>query len=210
MRELILIGGGGHARSVIDVVESAGDFRIMGIADRKEKIGEKVLNYVIIAADSQLASLVNNDRNFLLTVGQVETAETRVRLDRELKQVGGKLARVVSPLARISDYATIAEGAVVMHFALVNAGAQVGRNVIINTRAVVEHDAVVGDFCHISTGAILNGGVKVGNQVLVGSQATVRQGIEIANNVTIGAQSYVNQDILEAGVYVGVPARRIR
>ncbi|MGB3588706.1 MAG: acetyltransferase [Tunicatimonas sp.] len=210
MRDLILVGGGGHARSVIDMIESGHDFRIVGIADRQEKLGERVLNYSITATDENLASLVSDDCYFLITVGQIETTEIRVRLDQELTQANAKLASVVSPLARVSNNASVAEGTVVMHFALVNAGAQVGRHVIINTQAVVEHDVVVGNFCHISTGAILNGGAKVGNQVFVGSHATVRQGTNIASNVVIGAHSYVHQDISEAGVYAGIPARRIR
>jgi len=210
MRNLILIGGGGHAHSVIDVIESSHDFRIMGIADRKGKMGARVLNYIITATDDKLDALVNDNQYFLITVGQIETAEIRLRLDQELKHAGAKLAQVVSPLAKVSKYATVAEGTVVMHFALVNAGAQVGRNAIVNTQAAVEHDVIVGDFCHISTGAILNGGVKVGNQVFIGSHATVRQGISIADNVVIGAHSYVHQDISEAGVYAGVPAQRIR
>jgi len=210
MRDLILIGGGGHARSVIDVVESGHDFRLVGIADRQEKMGKHVLNYAVTSIDKQLTSLANDNQYFLITVGQIETAEIRMRLDQKLTRAGGKLASVVSPFARLSDHASVAEGTAIMHFALVNAGAQVGRNVIINTQALIEHDVVVGEFCHISTGAILNGGAIVGNRVFVGSHTTVRQGITIADKVVVGAHSYVNQPITEAGVYAGVPARRIR
>ncbi len=210
MRNLILLGGGGHARSVIDVIESASDYRIQGIIDRKERVGHRVLNYSIVDSDENIEKWVQSDQDFLITVGQIESTAVRTRLDKQLSEAKGRLATLTSPLARVSLYATVGEGAVVMHFALVNANAQVGRNVIINTRATVEHDAIVGDFSHISTGAILNGGVAVGQQVFIGSHATIQQGIVVADNVIIGAHTYVNQDITEPGVYVGVPARRLR
>ncbi|MEM9833139.1 MAG: acetyltransferase [Bacteroidota bacterium] len=210
MRDLILFGGGGHARSVIDVVESGNNYRIQGIIDSKERVGDVVLNYSIIGSDDNIAKWIQPERDFLITVGQISSAEVRIRLDKHLSEANGRLATLISPSAKVSSYASVAEGTVVMHFAMVNAGANVGRNAIINTRATVEHDVSVGDFSHISTGAILNGGVKVGKEVFVGSHATVQQGIVIADRVVVGAHSYVHRDITEAGVYVGVPARRLQ
>ncbi|MEM6843241.1 MAG: acetyltransferase [Bacteroidota bacterium] len=210
MRDLILLGGGGHARSVIDVVESGNNYRIQGIIDSKERVGDVVLNYPIIGSDDNIAKWIQPERDFLITVGQISSAEVRIRLDKHLSEANGRLATLISPSAKVSSYASVAEGSAVMHFAMVNAGAKVGRNAIINTRATVEHDVSVSDFSHISTGAILNGGVKVGKEVFVGSHATVQQGIVIADRVVVGAHSYVHRDITEAGVYVGVPARRLQ
>ncbi|MEQ9442729.1 MAG: acetyltransferase [Cyclobacteriaceae bacterium] len=211
MPELLwLIGGGGHARSVIDVLEMQGHYRIAGIADRAEKIGEKVLGYLIAASDQELAALVSQDHAFLITVGQLESPKVRVRLYEALRVAGGQFATIVSPLARLSPHARIGEGTVVLHHALVNAGASVGSNAIINTQAIVEHDTHIGDHCHIATGAIVNGGVQLGDRTFIGSHATVKQGVKITDDVVVGAHSYVQQDITEAGVYVGVPAKRIR
>lgn len=210
MTELWLVGGGGHARSVIDVVEAQGLYQIAGLIDRPEKVGEKVLNYQILASDQELGSLVNEHRIFLVTVGQLESPSSRIRLYEELKAAGAQLATICTPLARVSKYASVAKGSVVMHYAVVNSGASIGYNCIINTRATVEHDAHVGDHCHISTGAIVNGGVKIGKRVFVGSHATIKQEVAISDDVVIGAHSYVHRNIAEAGVYVGVPARRVR
>ena len=210
MHELWLIGGGGHARSVIDVVEAQGQYQITGLVDRPEKVGEKVLNYQILASDQELKALVKENRFFLVTVGQLESPASRIRLYDELKAAGGQLVTIISPLARVSKYARIAEGTVVMHFALVNSRASIGCNCIINTRATVEHDTTLGEHCHVSTGAIVNGGVTLGRRVFVGSHATIKQEVTITHDVVIGAHSYVHQDITEAGVYTGVPARKVR
>ena len=209
MRKLILVGGGGHAKSVIDVIEAQGEYLINGIVDRAEKVNNTVLGYTIVAADSQLESLIKNDQYFLVTLGQLTSAKLRIELYERITGLGGKMATIVSPLARISSHAKIGQGTVVMHHALINAGARVGNNVIINTRALVEHDAAVGNHCHLATGGIVNGDVSIGDGVLIGSHATIKQGVSITSGTTIGAQAYVHQDITQAGVYVGVPARPI-
>ncbi|MGD1895208.1 MAG: acetyltransferase [Cyclobacteriaceae bacterium] len=210
MHKLILVGGGGHAKSVIDVIETQAQYQINGIVDRPEKVNSTVLNYPIVAADSELESLNREDQYFLLTVGQLTSAQLRVQLYKRITGFGGKLATIISPLAHVSAHAQVGPGTVVMHQAIVNAGATVGRNVIINTRALVEHDATVGDHCHIATGAIINGDVFIGEGVLIGSHATIKQGVSIAKGSVIGAHTYVHQSISKPGVYAGVPARSIK
>lgn len=209
MPKLILVGGGGHAKSVIDVIEAQGVYQINGVLDKPEKVKGNVLNYPIIAAESQLESLVGEDQFFLVTIGQVASAQLRIKLYKRVSGLGGKFATIISPLAHVSTHARIGRGTVVLHHALVNAGARVGSNVIINSQALIEHDAVVGAHCHIATGAIVNGGVTIGDGVLIGSHATVKQGVSIVSDTIIGAHTYVHQDIEKSGVYVGVPARPI-
>lgn len=210
MRKLILVGGGGHAKSVIDVIEAGGDYQITGILDRKEKVGSQLLNYSITASDEELPQLVAADQDFLITIGQITSAKLREKLFQTISALGGNLATVISPNAYLSSYARIGIGTVVMHQALVNAGAKVGNNVIINSKALIEHDATIGDHCHIATGAVVNGGISIGNQVLIGSHATIKQGVQIADGVVVGAHAYVHRNITEAGIYTGVPARKFK
>jgi len=209
MRKLILVGGGGHAKSVIDVIETQNKYRIIGIVDRAEKVNTTVLNYPIIASDSEIKALIKEEQYFLLTIGQLTSAELRIKFFEQISGFGGKFATIMSPLSQVSAYAQVGSGTVVMHHAVINAGATVGSNVIINTRALVEHDAVVGNHCHIATGAIVNGDVTVGDEVLIGSHATVKQGVRIASGTIVGAHTYVHRDIVRPGVYAGVPARPI-
>ena len=156
---IILVGGGGHCKACIDVIEQEGKYSIAGIVDVMEKLHQKILGYEIIATDDDLPGFVKEYENFLITLGQIKSPERRIRIFENLKESGIKLPVIISPLAYVSKHAKIEEGTIVMHYALVNAGAKVGKNCIINTKALIEHDAWIGDHCHIATGAVINGGV---------------------------------------------------
>lgn len=209
-KPLVLIGGGGHCRACIEVIETVDKYAIAGIVDLKEKKGTKVFSYTIFAADEDLPSLAGAYRHFLVTLGQLTSPERRRQLFETVKGLGARLPIIISPYAKISRRAEISEGTIVMHGAVVNAGAKVGRNCIINTAAVVEHDCVVGDHCHISTGGIVNGGSRIGEGAFIGSGGMVSNGLTIAAGAIIGAGAVVMQSIEEPGTYVGVPARRVK
>ncbi|WP_297210951.1 MULTISPECIES: acetyltransferase [Thermodesulfovibrio] len=184
---IILIGGGGHCRSVIDVIELTNKFEILGIIDRKENLGKDVLGYKVIGTDNEISNFINERVKFLITIGHIGDATKRIEIFRNLKNLGLQLATVVSPLAYVSKYASIGEGTVVMHHALINAGAKIGNNCIINSKALIEHDAIVEDHCHISTSAIVNGGVVVRSGTFLGSNATVKQYTEIEGFIKAGS-----------------------
>ena len=156
--KIILIGGGGHCRSCIDVIEQEGKFAIHGIVDVEENLGKKVLGYNIFATDDQLLDLTEEHQNFLITIGQVQDVSRRMALYQLLEKEGISLCTVISPRAYVSTHATVGAGTIIMHGAVINAAAKVGNNCIINSQALIEHDAVIGDHCHISTGAMVNGG----------------------------------------------------
>ena len=90
------------------------------------------------------------------------------------------------------------------------AGAQLGVGVIVNHGAVVDHDCEVGSFSHIAPRAALSGAVRVGSRVLLGTGACVLPGLSICDDVVVGAGAVVHEHLTQAGVYAGVPARRIQ
>jgi len=190
-KQLILLGGGGHCKSVIDAAESAG-YIILGILDKPELVGTRILDYEIIGVDDDIPQYVDKAA-FVITVGQIKSPAIRQKLDGLVKQAGGKLATIVASDAYVSKYATIEEGTVVMHKAFVNAGAKIGRNCIINTMANIEHDCEVGDFCHISTGVMVNGDTKVGQNSFVGSGSVLYNGIAIKEDSIIPAGTVVRK-----------------
>ena len=192
---IILIGGGGHCRSCIDVIESSRKYRICGIVDIAEQIHQKILGYEIIATDEEIPRLVHEYPNFLVTLGQIHSPDKRMTIFNLLKKNGAFLPVIVSPWAHVSRHASVEEGSIVMHHALLNAGVGVGRNCIINTKALIEHDARIGDHCHISTGAVLNGGVKIGKSTLVGSGTMIKESLTVGNNSIIGAGASISRDI---------------
>lgn len=187
MKNLILIGGGGHCESCIDVIEQENKYQIVGILDKEEKLGSKVLGYSIVGNDADIPRYVKEDCSFLITLGQIKTPDIRIKLFNELKSLNAKLPAIISPLAYISKHATVGQGTIIMHKAIVNANAQIGNNCIINTNALIEHDVHVGSNCHISTSSVLNGGVTVGNNSFVGSNATVVQGVRLNDNSFVKA-----------------------
>lgn len=177
MKPLILVGGGGHCKSVIDVAECAG-YTILGILDRPEEVGKKVLGYEVIGTDDDMANYADQ-AEFIVTVGRIKSPNLRIKLHEMVDQAGGSLATIISPTAHVSKYAKVSEGTVVMHKAVVNADAKIGKGCIINTFSNIEHEVEIGDYCHVSTGAMVNGGAYLANGTFLGSQSVVNQGVRI-------------------------------
>lgn len=203
-KNLILIGGGGHCKSVIDVAESAG-YNILGILDVPKEVGNSVLGYKIIGTDNDI-SLYTDKAEFVITVGFIKSPAIRMQIYSKVKESKGKLATIIASTAYVSRYATLGEGTVVMHQAVINAGAKVGDNCIINTFCNIEHNAVVGNQCHISTGTMINGDCHIKERVFIGSQSVVAHGITIGEDIIIGAGSVVRQCLSEKGIYAGNPS----
>ncbi|MGO7134354.1 acetyltransferase [Rhizobium leguminosarum] len=195
MSGLLLVGGGGHCRSCIDVIEADARYAIRGVVDRQPAAVADLLGYPLLGDDAMLASLLERERNALVTVGQIKSAKARIRLYSLLKSIDAILPSIVSPYAYVSKHAGLGEGTILFHGAIVNARAFAGRNCIVNSRALVEHDAVVGDHCHVSTGAIVNGSCHIGNGTFVGSGAVVHNGVKIGSGCVIAAGAVVKNDV---------------
>ncbi|AXK49637.1 acetyltransferase [Aliarcobacter trophiarum LMG 25534] len=185
--KIVLIGGGGHCHSVIDVIELENKYEIIGIVDIKENIGKKVLNYPIIARDDDLEELFKTCKNAVITIGHIKSNELRKKLFEKAKNIGFTFPSIISPIAYVSKHTFVDEGTVVMHNVLINANTKIGKNCIINTKALIEHDCIVEDNCHISTATVINGGVVVKSDSFVGSNATLKQSIKIDGFVKAGS-----------------------
>ena len=208
-KKIILIGGGGHCKSCIDVIEQAGMYGIAGIVDVPEKLHQRILGYEIIATDNDLSRIAKEYEYFLITMGQIKSPETRIRLFETLKTSRAKFPVVISPLAYISRHTKIEEGTIIMHQAVVNAGANIGKNCIVNTRVLIEHDAIIEDHCHIATTAVINGGARVGAETFLGSGAIICENIKVGKRCIIGTGAVVNQDIPDFSKVAGIPAKPI-
>lgn len=209
-KPIILIGGGGHCISCIDIIELEGKYKIVGILDLPDKVGQKILDYEIIGTDLQIKRFVKTCPNFLITVGQIKSANIRKKIYMEVKSCDGNLPVIRSPLAYSSKYTTINEGSIIMHHAVVNANAKIGICGIINTMALIEHETIIGDFTHISTGTIINGQSKIGNNCFIGSNTVVSNNISIVDNTIVAAGSQVLKNIDSEGTYIGSPLRKVK
>jgi sugar O-acyltransferase (sialic acid O-acetyltransferase NeuD family) len=195
VKPLLLIGGGGHCRACIDVIEATGEYSIRGIIERGGAGTREVLGHPVIGSDDDLPALSSTAKYALVTVGQLPAPELRMGLVSRALNAGLELATVVSPRAQISRYASIGAGTIVMHGAAVGPGAHVGAHCIVNSLALIEHDSTIGDFCHISTGAIVNGGTQVEDGCFIGSGAVVFQGLRIGSGSVVGAGCVVRADL---------------
>ena len=191
MKKIILIGGGGHCKSVIDVIEQEGKFEIKGIVDKPKLLGSKVLGYSVIGCDLDLQHLAKKYKYALITIGQIKSPLERIRLFDLAIKANFVLPSIVSPRAYVSKHTTIGRGVTVMNDALINANASIGDNCIINSKALIEHDVIIESHCHISTHATINGNVKVEKNCFVGSGVTTKESITIKKDSFINAGSLV-------------------
>ena len=179
-KNIILIGGGGHCRSCIDVIEECGLYKIAGIVEQTgTDMNKKILGYPVIGYDTDLLKLRQKYTHALITVGQIRSNRTRLSLFWQLKKLNFSFPAIISPIAHVSKNAFIDEGTLVMHHAVINAGAIIGKNCIINSQCLIEHDVIVKDHSHISTAAVVNGDCVIGHNCFVGSNATIINGCNV-------------------------------
>ncbi|WP_236614015.1 acetyltransferase [Nafulsella turpanensis] len=197
-QSMYLYGASGHAKVIIDVLQSAG-IRVSGIFDDNPAL--ETLNGIKVLGKFSGQEL---DAPLLVSIGN-----NRVRA-----RIAGKLqfsfGSAVHTSALISPSARIGEGTVVMQGAIIQAAAHIGSHVIINTGASVDHDCFIDNFVHISPGAVLSGNVQVGEGAYVGAGALVIPGVKIGRWCTIGAGAVVIRDIPDRVTAVGNPARIIK
>ncbi len=203
---LILVGGGGDCKSVIEALAGDEKVNIIGILDYKNS-HTSVLDIPIIGDDAIIPDLVNQQYHFLITLGNIGSPAGRVRLYEQITSLKGIMATVVSPNAIVSPSATLGEGTIIMQKALVNTEAMIGNNCIINTGAVIEHETYIGNNVHVATSATVNGQCRIGNNCFIGSGSIISNNITIEDNIIIGAGSIVVNDLLKEGTYFGNPAR---
>jgi len=191
MNDIVLIGGGGHCKSVIDVIEQQGEYKVVGIVDQPELLGQEILGYKVVGNDRELADMAKQYDNAIIALGHIGNPNRRIELFNLAIEAGFNMPTIISPRAYISIHSKIGKGSIVMHDALINANTTIGENCIVNSKALIEHDCIVESHCHISTQATINGGVAVGERSFVGSNTTTKQGIVIEKGSFIKAGSVV-------------------
>ncbi len=193
-QSIVIVGAGGHGRSVADVVASADGFVVAGFLDDGLEEGTHVLGFPVLGSDDKIPGLIASGKSFIVGLGQIKSPAKRVTLFQQIQQLGGNLSTVVSPHAYVSPHAKLGPGTVVFHGAVVNTNAVIGNNCIINSLALVEHDATVGDHCHISTGARINGEAVIGQGTFIGSGAIVAETDVVPDYAIVRAGSRWNPE----------------
>lgn len=199
-KRVIIIGAGGHGKVVADIVIKSGD-QLLGFLD--DSASGEICGFPVLGKVGDYEKF--SDAEFVIAIGNSVVRE------KFANSLCAKWYTAIHPNAVVSSLGVeVGEGSVIMANVVINSCAKVGKHCIINTSAVVEHDNVIGDFSHISVGTKLGGTVNVGKHSWIGIGATVENNTLITDNCLIGAGAVVINDIRESGVYVGVPARKIK
>lgn len=200
---LLILGFGGHARSVADVALAAG-FSSLLFIDDNARDGEHFLGH---PAQRQFSGSLPEGWQCLPASGDNNRRRQQIEV---IRQTGWPLATLVAPTATLGAGSSIAPGSFIAHHAHVGPMARIGTGAIINTGAVVEHECWVGDYVHVSVNATLAGRSRLGDFAFLGTGATVIDGVVVGRGITIGAGGVVVASVEQPGTYVGVPARRIK
>ena len=208
-KNVVIIGAGGHAKVIADIIEKSGDI-VYGFLDDNLEKGTEIANnkqWQVIGNLEEISSLAksNSDLEFIIAIGN---NEIRKKIANQTPYI--KYYTAVHPNTSIGIDVSIGEGTVIMANACINVSAKIGKHCIINTGAIVEHDNQIGDYVHISPNVILCGTVKVGEMSHIGAGSVVKNNINIINNCVIGAGTVVVKDINEKGTYIGTPARKLK
>ncbi len=192
MEDLILVGYGGHAKSMADCIERQGKYRIIGYTDIKEHVSK----YAYLGNDGVLKDFFKKGvKNAAICIGYLGKGRIRQNIYSELKAIGYTLPVIIDPSAVVSETAEIGEGTFVGKLAVVNTEAKIGKMAIVNTKALIEHECVVGEFTHIAVGAVLCGTVSVGSGCFVGANSTVLQNLSIGNDSIVAAGALITENI---------------
>ena len=205
--KIILLGGGGHAKVLIDLVNTSGQFEILGILATQLEIGTKVLNVPVLGGDDLLPELFSKGiKNVCVAIGSVKDNTRRRNLFDKVKQMGFLVPYLLHPQAIISKNVRFSEGVQIMAGVNVQTDSLFKENTIINTGAIIEHDCSIGSHVHICPGAVISGGCTVGDGAFIGAGATVMQEINIGKCVTVAAGAVVVKDVPDRSMVKGVPA----
>lgn len=183
---LLLIGAGGHAEACIDVIEYQKKYKIFGVLGLKEEKGKFIFSkYKVVGTDEDLAKLSKKIKHALITVGQIKSADIRLKIFNNLKKLKFNLPIIKSPYSIVSRYSEIGEGTIIMHGAIVGPKVKIGKNCIINSNSLIEHGSIIGDNTHIATSVTINGNVKIGSNTFIGSKTAIKQKVIIGDNSII-------------------------
>jgi acetyltransferase EpsM len=205
--ELIVIGGGEHARVVAEAASAdAGQWKLLGFVDpvaRPDTVDRGALHQ--LGDDKALRD--HPRARAILGFGGVEKGKARENAVQRLASMVSRWATVVHPRAIVSPSAKLGGGTPVMAGAIVQTGANIGEHVIINSGAIIEHDVAVGDYSQISPGAAIGGAARLGRQVFVGLGAVIRDHVAVGDETVVGMGAVVVSDVPARSVVIGVPAK---
>lgn len=196
MKNIIMIGAGGHAKVCIDIIKSQKIFNICGVIN-KICCQKHFRGYLIIGNDDCLIKLFENIKYAIVGVGSVTTPHIRTEIFNKLINIGYSVPNIIHSAAIVDSSVQLGKGIQIMPGAIVSSDAEISDNCIINSGAIISHDCKIGRNTHITPGAVLGGGVNIGENCVVGMGVTVYFGITIGNNVIINNGQHIMNNVAD-------------
>jgi UDP-perosamine 4-acetyltransferase len=205
--KIILLGGGGYAKVLIDLIRTSKKYEIAGILDPQIK-RDNVSGISVLGKDDLLQGLYDKGiRNACIGIGSIKDNSKRKGLYENLKQMGFGLPNLIHSESFVSSVAQISEGVQVMAGVIIQTGSSIGINSIVNTGAIIEHHSRIGKHVHICPGAVLSGESFIDDEAFIGVGSTIIQGIKIGKGALVSAGAVVVNDVPDGARVMGVPAK---
>ena len=201
--KLVIVGASGHGKVVADIAAKSGYADIIFLDDNKNI--KFCLEYPVVGLTNEFEKY--KDSEIFVAVGD---AKIREYLQKKIVNCGLEIATLIHPNAVVASSVSIGKGTVIMAGAVINPESKIGCGCIVNTGATIDHDNNIGDFTHVSVGSHLAGTVSVGRRSWIGAGAVISNNITICDESTIGAGAVVIEDIRASGIYIGLPARKLK
>lgn len=210
-KKILLIGGGGHCKSVLDSLLELNEYQEIGIVDREENLGKLVLDVPVVGCDDNLSALFKCGFKYaFITIGSIGNPATRIKLFKLLCEIGYEIPVIIDNSAKVSKYARLESGAYIGKQCIVNAGTTIKKGAIINSGSIIEHDCKIGSFAHIAPGSVLGGEVIIGCDTHIGLNSSVKQQVVIGKHTIIGMGSVVLKNIPDNTLAYGNPCREVK
>ncbi len=198
---IIVYGGGGHGKALIDLLRALHTYRVAGIIDDGIPVGETIMGVPVLGGNERLAELYGRGiRQAVNAVGGIGNSAIRIKVFQNLAEAGFVCPAVVHSAAYVENSASLAPGVQVFARAYVGSEARLGFGAIVNSGAIVSHDCVLENFANISPGALLAGEVKIGAASLVGMGATINLRVSVGAGARIGNGATVKEDVPAKGI----------
>jgi sugar O-acyltransferase (sialic acid O-acetyltransferase NeuD family) len=204
MKKLLIIGAGGHGKVAYDIAQLSGEWESIDFLE--DQYPSQIEDVTVIDKVSQFRKYIDRYA-FFVAIGN---NKARKSIQNEIMKSEGKITTLIHPSVIVSNNVSIGIGVLIAAGAVINPNSKIHDGVIINTSSSIDHDTTIKEYAHISPGVHMGGSVFISSGVWIGVGSTVINNVTITRNTIIGAGSVVIDNVLEEGMYVGVPARRIK
>ena len=211
MQNIVVVGSGGYAKVIIDIIEKTSAAKIVGLIDSHKPKGRGVLGRMILGTECDLPQLTKtlNIHGCILAIGDNhmrQAMKTKIDcLNLNLQHINA-----IHPTVAIACDVNIGQGTVIMANTNIGSSSQIGEFCILNTNSSLDHDGTMGNFSSLAPGVVAGGGVQIGTHSAIGLGANILHGVSIGENSVIGAGSLVNKNIDSFVVAYGQPCQYVR